>query len=121
MLGIMGPRAAGTKEIYLRYGVAACSIIGGVAVRAALATWLGATVPYITFFPAVMFAAWFGGMGPLILATALSLVAVFSLLIPAPAASANLVGALVFLGVSILMSALNEALRRCEIIEKRAA
>ena len=34
--------------------------------------WLGPTVPYLSFFPAVLIASWFGGFGPGLLAAGLS-------------------------------------------------
>ena len=34
--------------------------------------WLGPTVPYLSFFPAILIAAWFGGFGPGLLAAVLS-------------------------------------------------
>jgi hypothetical protein len=95
--------------------MALVSVAGGLALRFAFAGLLGATVPYITLFPAVMFAAWFGGLGPGIVAMALSLVATFGLIIPPyfllPTNSADAIGAAMFVAVSLLISALNEALR----------
>ena len=92
------------------------SVAIGFALRVALAPFLGWTVPYITFFPAVMFAAWFGGLGPGILATILSLGAALYWAIPptrfALESPADLVGAIVFVAVAVFISILNEALRR---------
>ena len=64
-----------------------------------------------------MFAAWLGGLGPGILATLLSLIAAFYFIISASftashPSSAHAVGAILFVGVSVFISALNEALRR---------
>ena len=61
----------------MRYAVAVCSVAAGLGFRFVLAGALDYRVRYITFFPAIMFAAWFGGLGPGILATALSLAAAF--------------------------------------------
>lgn len=100
-----------------RYGIALLSVVIGVGIRLPLASTLGSAVPYITLFPAVMFAAWFGGLGPGLLASLLSLAAAEFFVIPPlyrliPATSADLAGALIFLSVSIFVSVLNEALRR---------
>ncbi|MEP7367425.1 MAG: PAS domain-containing protein [Acidobacteriota bacterium] len=101
---------------FRRYLIAVFSAAAGMSLRMILAGILGSTVPYITFFPAVMFAAWFGGMGPGITAALLSLVAVFWMVIPPftlwPANLADAIGAVMFLGVSAFISVLNEALRR---------
>jgi PAS domain S-box-containing protein len=57
----------------LRYTVAVgCVAIAGIA-RAALAPVIGGTaLPFIFFFPAVVGAAWFGGLGPSLFSTMLS-------------------------------------------------
>jgi PAS domain S-box-containing protein len=61
-----------------------------------------------------MFATWFGGLGPGILATALSLAAAiyFAREPLSTAGSADTIGAIVFVAVSVFMSIFNEALRR---------
>lgn len=100
----------------MRYAVAVCSVAAGLGLRFALAGALGYRVRYITFFPAIMFAAWFGGLGPGILATALSLAAAFYFALePLPiAGSANVIviGDIVFVAVAVFISIFNEALRR---------
>jgi PAS domain S-box-containing protein len=98
----------------IRYSVAVCAVGGGLALRLALGSVLGSTVPYITFFPAVMLAAWFGGLGPGILAAALSLLtAYFFALEPSSAPGlAHATGAILFIAVSGFISILTEALRR---------
>jgi PAS domain S-box-containing protein len=108
------PRKRDAKDIFVRYAVAVCSVGAGLALRFALGAALGSTLPYITFFPAIMLAAWFGGLGPGILAMLLSLAAVFYFALePLYAAnSADAIGAFVFVGVSVFISILNEALRR---------
>src|SRR5690348_2475206 len=52
------------REAFGRYAIGVCSVAAGLGLRFALSGVLGSTVPYITFFPAVMFAAWLGGLGP---------------------------------------------------------
>jgi two-component system CheB/CheR fusion protein len=61
-----------------------------------------------------MFAAWFGGLGPGILATALSLAAAFYFAREplSTTGSADSIGAIVFVAVSVFISIFNEALRR---------
>ena len=56
-----------------RYGLAIASVILAWLAREALTRAIGPTaLPYITFFPAVAWAAWYGGLGPGLLAVALS-------------------------------------------------
>jgi len=38
--------------------------------RYALGSWLGPNVPYLQFFPAILIAAWYGGLWPGVVATA---------------------------------------------------
>jgi len=61
------PRAA-----WLRYIVAVGAVAAAFLLRSVLHSRLGPLAPFITFFPAVVFTAWFGGLGPGLLATALS-------------------------------------------------
>jgi PAS domain S-box-containing protein len=55
-----------------RYGAAIASCVLLLLIKFALHHYVGDTVPFVLFFSAVMFSAWFGGLGPGILATALS-------------------------------------------------
>jgi K+-sensing histidine kinase KdpD len=59
----------------LGYGVAVLVVGLALLLQLLLAPWLGGDPdnnPFILFFGAVIFAAWFGGLGPGLLATALS-------------------------------------------------
>ena len=55
-----------------RYGLALLAVVAAVIVRRLLDPWLGANVPYLLFFPAILVASWRGGLGPGILATGVS-------------------------------------------------
>src|ERR1700751_6480958 len=59
----------------LAYGVALLATLGSLLIRWPLWPVLKDTVPHMTFFPAVMIAAYFGGFWPGLLATGLSAVA----------------------------------------------
>ena len=48
----------------VRYTAPFLIIFTSLLVRLAFQQWLGVSVPYLHFFPAVMIAAWFGGLGP---------------------------------------------------------
>ena len=56
----------------VRYAAAFFIIFVSLLVRFAFQRWLGVSVPYLHFFPAVMIAAWFGGFGPGVVATLLA-------------------------------------------------
>ena len=60
----------------LRYGAAMLAVGAAFLMRAALTPFIGPTaVPFITFFPAVLFAGWFGGFRAGALAVVLSTLA----------------------------------------------
>ncbi len=61
---------------WLRYFVALATVIVAAALRAALTPAFGPTaLRFLTFFPGVALAAWYGGLGPGLVAVALSAVA----------------------------------------------
>src|SRR6202011_1416977 len=59
----------------LAYGVALLATAGSLLIRWPLWPVLGDAVPHMTFFPAVMIAAYVGGFWPGLLATFLSAIA----------------------------------------------
>ena len=54
------------------YAVAVLAVGLALLVRLLLEPWIGAESPFLLFFGAVMLGAWFGGLGPGLLATALA-------------------------------------------------
>jgi two-component system sensor kinase FixL len=67
-----------------RYVVAVAAFGSALVFRYVFADRLGTSVPYLQFYPAIMVAAWYGGLGPGLLITMLSvLVADYWLLPPA--------------------------------------
>jgi PAS domain S-box-containing protein len=54
----------------LRYGAAVFSLAVALLVRMALGPLLGDQLPFVTFFAAIAAAAWFGGVGPSLLSSA---------------------------------------------------
>ena len=99
-----------------RYAAALLFFMLSLLVRFALASGLGSSVPYITFFPAIMLSAWYGGLGPGLLITGLSAVAALYLFL-APLSlritnNTDLIGLIVFLAVGAVISCLNEALHQ---------
>lgn len=67
-----------------RYIVALAAFAAAVLFRYVLADRLGETVPYLPFFPAIMVAAWYGGLGPGVLITMLSSAVAMYWLLPPP-------------------------------------
>src|SRR4051812_36941834 len=64
------------RPAWARYGVAIASVLVAWLGREALTPGIGPTaLPFIFFFPAIAIAAWFGGLGPGILAVTLSALA----------------------------------------------
>jgi len=64
------PKAASSSVLW-RYLVAVVSCLLFLLLKLGLRQYLGDTVPFVLFFSAVMISAWFGGLGPGIVATAL--------------------------------------------------
>jgi PAS domain S-box-containing protein len=99
------------------YAVAILSATISVLARMAMDPVWGFKLPLLTFFPAVAFAAWFGGLRPGILTTLLCAVAGAYYWFP-PAhslrgkESADLVGLALFVSIGALLSVLSEALHR---------
>lgn len=91
-------------------------------VRFALGGFLGSSVPYITLYPAVVFAATMGGLGPGLFATFLSLGTIFYFLAPPfypVSLAADAVRAALFVSFSIAFSFFSEALRRARARSER--
>src|SRR5919109_2323047 len=112
----MQPRLITLRPV-ARYGSAIAIIAVAAALRFALSPLWGAGLPYITFSPAVMCSAWLGGVGPGLVATALSALIADSFWV-SPAFSLSIgdvpdaLGLLVFVGMGVLISVMNEAWRR---------
>ncbi|MGE0274992.1 MAG: response regulator [Nitrospiraceae bacterium] len=105
----------------LRYGVAVLVVIAALGLRLLLNPILGGiSVPFITFFFAVMVAAWYGGAGPGIFAALASTVVADHFFI-APVGSfsfnsANVVALSLFVIEAIGISILSEGLHRAREI-----
>jgi len=97
--------------------VAAASVTVAIAARIVLEPILGGGLPFITLFPAIMVAAWVGGLGPGLFATVLSLAAAdYFWLEPAHsfliADGGEVVGLLIFGTIGTAISLLHETWRR---------
>ena len=111
------------RSALLRYSLAAAAVAAALLVRWLLLPLFGGSVPFMFFFPAIMFAGWLGGLGPGLLATGLSgLGASYFLFLPqvplASRLSTRAFQLLVFLAIGLLITLLNE---RLHVAWRRAA
>jgi PAS domain S-box-containing protein len=106
--------AAVTSMARSPYGVALAAFGGALLFRFVFNETLGFSVPYLQFYPAVMFAAWYGGLGPGVLLTTLSaVVSMYFFLPPAGIAVGNPADQLslgVFVATCTVISWLSERL-----------
>src|SRR5262249_61556650 len=87
----------------IRYSAAVLAVGLAFALHRALEpVWID-RVPFVQFYPTVVFVAWYGGLGPGLLATALSAVAITRIWAGAPAVP--LVGTLIALVFFVCSSA----------------
>src|SRR5215203_3524869 len=102
---------------WLPYLVAIAATLAAALWRLLLSHWLGSDLPYLTFYAAIMAAAWYGGLRPGLLATGLSAAVTTGVfLVPRIEESglqpAHIVGLSIFAGTGWLISAGADALRR---------
>ena len=64
-----------TRSAVLRYGFVFLAVAVALLLRLAFWPLLGPDVPFLLLWPAVMCCAWYGGLGPGLLATLLSALA----------------------------------------------
>ena len=101
------------------YLVAIGAVALGLLLRVPLAPVFGAQFPFITLFPAVFFAAWYGGFRPALIATLLSAAAVWFGIMP-PTFSwklfsvVELMGMVLFVAISLGVGWLGGARLRAE-------
>src|SRR5262245_61883355 len=99
-----------------RYGVAAAAVTVALLLRLSLWPFLGSELPFLFLWPAVMVAAWYGGLGPGLLATALAtLVEDYFLIQPGSLGTghpAELAGVALFGLLGSLLSVLADRLHR---------
>jgi signal transduction histidine kinase len=117
----MGTLAAFSARIYsnspARYALAAFAVLLALGLRWLLNPVLGENLPYVMLFPAIAFCAWFCGIGPSVLMTAISVVGVRYLFLP-PVYSwslptlPRLIGMLAFAAAALAIVAIGEMVRR---------
>jgi two-component system sensor kinase FixL len=105
---------AGWRRNASRYAVALIAIAASVLFRDIFEDALGTRATFIQFYPAIMVAAWYGGFGPGLLATAAAaIVAMYALLPPdglAVGGTEDQVSLAIFVAVGAFMSWLHHRL-----------
>ncbi len=104
-------RQAASRSPLVQYGAAIAAVLLCFWFRMAFSAVLGSSLPYITFSLAVVFSAWFGGLGPGVAATLLSAaLGLYYLADPhrlaLPTTSGDWVGLILFLVTGYLISLL---------------
>jgi two-component system sensor kinase FixL len=110
---------------WARYAVALASFGCALLFRYIFRDSLGLKVPYLQFYPAIIVAAWHGGLGPGVLITALSTVVSMYLLLPPPGLavvdSADQLSLGVFVATGLVISWLSHLWHVAREAERSAA
>ena len=120
--GSAGPidfwRRSPSLTVWSGYGAALAAVGLALLFRYSLRDSFGVTVPYLQFYPAIILAAWFGGLGPGVLATVVSaLAAMYAFLPPAGFAvggAEDQLSLAVFVGTGALIAWLVHRLQRTQ-------
>ena len=99
--------------------IAALLLVGGsLVLRWTFAPFFGDNVPYLQFFPAIMLAAWYGGFGPGVLATAAAALAALYFFLPpdgfALSRQSDAVSLALFVATGVVLASLNGRLRAAQ-------
>jgi len=116
------------RSSLLSYGAAVLAVVLTLGLKLLFGSEIGRDTPFLIFFVAVMFSAWYGGMGPGLLATVIIAIVAYFFFLSSPysltldAKGLLQVGifALEGIGVSALVSSLHDARRRAETSAKIA-
>lgn len=119
------PAALPRRSAFVRYGFAVAASLIAAYVRVLFNPLLGTRLAFLTFFPAVMFSGWFGGLVPGIVCTLVSaVVAKYFWFEPINGFGLINVGDVaafgVFIGTGVLMSVLNESVHRGRVGQESA-
>jgi PAS domain S-box-containing protein len=101
------------------YAIAVLCAVAAILARASLNFLWGFRFPYLTAYPAILFVAWLGGLGPGLVTTALIAAAAAYFWIPPTGsflidAPSDLVALVIFVSVGGAISVLNEVILRRE-------
>ena len=101
-----------------RFAIAVAAVALALAIRHAVGTGFGPSVPYVQFYPAIFLAAWFGGLGPALVATGLATAAASYFALPpdgfAVESSADQLSLGVFASTGVLIAWLVDRLQVAE-------
>jgi two-component system sensor kinase FixL len=113
-----------SRALKSRYVVALAAFGSALLFRYAFSDRLGVTVPYLQFFPAIMLAAWYGGLGPGLLTTSLSTVVAMYWLLPpsgiAVSGPADQLSLATFVAIGVFISWLNHRLHVMQQAQRSA-
>jgi PAS domain S-box-containing protein len=114
-----------TPTIRSPYLVALAAFGAALLFRYAFRESLGLEIPYVQFYPAIIAAAWYGGLGPGVLTTTLSAVAAMYFLLPpagiAVGESTDLLSLGVFVATGVVIAWLNDRLHVAHRAHQTAA
>ena len=106
------------RPLSLVYGVAVLSSAVALLARVLLTPYIQAKYPFTTFFLAVMITAWYGGLGPGLLAAALGYLGAAFFIPPyhnlVPHDTSDYIGAGIFLFVSVCSALLSESQHKAQ-------
>ena len=115
----------GTSSPAAAYGVAIAAFGLSLVFRYLLRDSLGTTVPYLQFYPAIIVAAWYGGLGPGLLITIISAVAAMYFFLPpnglAVTEAADLLSLAVFVATGAVIAWLNDRLHVAQEAQRTVA
>jgi signal transduction histidine kinase len=121
---VPGDRDALGQSRGIRYGVAVVVTLFALFARFLMTPEWGISLPFITLYPGIAFAAWFGGFGPGVLTTCLGALAVASFW-PAHFGGTSTAGdalaLLLFGAVGVFVSGLTRALHQAREKAERTA
>src|SRR3954470_22468165 len=105
-----------SRSPFFRYGIAVLSVAVAAGVRWLLTPLLGESIPFATFFLAVIVAAWHGGTGPALVAAALGTLFAARFFVPAQgihftADGAGWIALCTFVCVGLAVAFLSESMR----------
>jgi PAS domain S-box-containing protein len=108
------------------YLLAVGVVSAALLIRLAINPWLGPTVPYLQFFPAILIASWYGGFGPGVLAAVLSALAADIWFLPPFGlfkwlALVDLTSLVLFVLIGVGIAYLSGSMKHAEAAQRHAA
>ena len=110
---------------WMRHALGVGAVAAALAFRYGIREIIGVKVPYLQFYPAIIVAAWYGGFGPGLVATALSTLGAMYFLLPPAGFSvgdhADQVSLAVFAGTGLFIAWLRHRLDLAEQTQRQTA